>query len=57
MTLSVRNFRGISELEWTLKASPLCCLIGPGDSGKSTVLDAIEAALSSRWYTFGEADF
>lgn len=57
VTLSVRNFRGISELEWTLKASPLCCLIGPGDSGKSTVLDAIEAALSSRWYTFGEADF
>lgn len=55
--LSVRNFRGISELEWTLKASPLCCLIGPGDSGKSTVLDAVEAALSSRWYTFGEADF
>lgn len=55
--LSVRNFRGISELEWALKASPLCCLIGPGDSGKSTVLDAIEAVLSSRWYTFGEADF
>ncbi len=55
--LSVRNFRGISELEWALRASPLCCLIGSGDSGKSTVLDAIEAALSSRWYTFGEADF
>ncbi|MBS0225717.1 MAG: AAA family ATPase [Proteobacteria bacterium] len=55
--LSVQNFRSISELEWTLEWHPLCCLIGPGDSGKSTVLDAIEAVLSSRWYTFGEADF
>ncbi len=27
----------------------MVCLLGPGDSGKSTVLDAIEAALSSRW--------
>lgn len=44
-------------MEWSLTRQPLCCLIGPGDSGKSTVLDAIEAALSSRWYTFGEADF
>lgn len=55
--LSVQNFRGINHLEWVVERQPLCCLIGPGDSGKSTVLDAIEAALSSRWYTFGEADF
>ncbi|HHA2810097.1 TPA: ATP-dependent endonuclease [Stenotrophomonas maltophilia] len=55
--LSVENFRGIQELEWMPQRQPLCCLIGPGDSGKSTVLDAIEAALSSRWYTFGEGDF
>lgn len=55
--LSVENFRGIQELEWTPERKPLCCLIGHGDSGKSTVLDAIEAALSSRWYTFGEGDF
>lgn len=55
--LSVENFRGIQELDWAPQRQPLCCLIGPGDSGKSTVLDAIEAALSSRWYTFGEGDF
>jgi len=55
--LSVENFRGIQELDWTPQCQPLCCLIGSGDSGKSTVLDAIEAALSSRWYTFGEGDF
>jgi len=54
--LSVENFRGIEKLDWTPQRQPLCCLIGPGDSGKSTVLDAIEAALSSRWYTFGEGD-
>lgn len=55
--LSVRNFRGISNLEWWTDQQPLCCLIGPGDSLKSTVLDAVEATLSSRWFSFGEADF
>lgn len=55
--LVVQNFRGISNLEWDTDQQPLCCLIGPGDSLKSTVLDAVEAALSSRWFSFGEADF
>lgn len=55
--LVVKNFRGILNLEWVTDQQPLCCLIGPGDSLKSTVLDAIEAALSSRWFSFGEADF
>jgi hypothetical protein len=54
--LKVTNFRGIAALDWS-PALPFCCLIGPGDSGKSTVLDAIEAALSSRWFAFSEADF
>jgi hypothetical protein len=54
--LKVENFRGTAGLEWT-PASAFCCLIGPGDSGKSTVLDAIEAVLSSRWLAFGEHDF
>src|SRR5690606_18050057 len=30
---------------------------GAGDSGKSTLLDAAEAALSSRWFSFTESDF
>lgn len=34
-----------------------CCLIGAGDSGKSTILDAVEAALNSRWFSFTESDF
>ncbi len=54
--LKVSNFRGISTLDWKPDSS-FSCLIGPGDSGKSTLLDAAEAALSSRWFSFTEPDF
>lgn len=54
--LRINNFRGVGNLDWTPEIS-FCCLIGPGDSCKSTVLDAIEACLSSRWFSFSEADF
>ena len=54
--IKVAHFRGIESLDWK-PGSPFCCLIGPGDSGKSTVLDAVEAALSSRWFAFTEPDF
>ncbi|WP_122417251.1 ATP-dependent nuclease [Pseudomonas viridiflava] len=54
--LSIRHFRGVAALDWSPKKS-FCCLIGSGDSGKSTILDAIEATLSSRWFTFSEPDF
>lgn len=52
----IQNFRGIATLDWK-PDSPFCCLIGAGDSGKSTLLDAVEAALSSRWFSFTEPDF
>lgn len=55
--LKIDNFRGISQLDWWPAGTVLCCLIGHGDSTKSTVLDAIEAALSSRWFSFTESDF
>lgn len=55
--LEVQNFRGIKTLTWSPGSQALCCIIGPGDSAKTTVLDAVEASLSSRWYTFNEADF
>jgi len=55
--LEVQNFRGIKLLVWSPGAQALCCIIGPGDSAKTTVLDAVEASLSSRWFTFNEADF
>lgn len=54
--IHIANFRGIASLVWR-PGHAFCCLIGPGDSGKSTVLDAIEATLSSRWFSFSESDF
>src|SRR5688572_25465901 len=55
--LSVRNFRGIRELDWTLDAR-FAVLIGPGDAGKSTVLDALALATSPQWNpAVSDADF
>jgi len=54
--LVIHRFRGIESLNWSPKTS-LCCLIGSGDTRKTTVLDAIEAALSTRWIRFSETDF
>lgn len=54
--LKLSNFRGIAALDWE-PGNSFCCLIGPGDTGKSTVLDAVESALSSRWFSFTENDF
>jgi putative ATP-dependent endonuclease of the OLD family len=47
--LRIQNYRGIRELDWTVPANSLCCLIGPGDSCKSTILDAIELLLYPRY--------
>ena len=46
--VSIRNFRGIKALDWSVPTR-LTCLIGPGDSTKTTVLDAVELALSPKW--------
>jgi hypothetical protein len=54
--LKIKNFRGIASLVWCPRDA-FCCLIGAGDSGKSTILDAAEAALNSRWFSFSESDF
>ena len=55
----VENFRGIKSLDWTLPADQqLIVLVGPGDSGKSTILDAIHFLLGDRWnILFSDADF
>lgn len=45
--IEVQNFRGVNELVW-LPQPGVNCLIGPGDSGKSTVLDAIDWCLGAR---------
>ncbi len=43
--LKIKNFRGIKELVWC-PGPGLNCLTGPGDAGKSTILEAISMVLS-----------
>ncbi|PVE52014.1 ATP-dependent endonuclease [Arthrobacter sp. TPD3018] len=53
----IERFRGIQALEWA-PGPGLNGLIGPGDSGKSTILDAIDLLLSARRTAgFTDADF
>jgi hypothetical protein len=54
--LTIKNYRGIESLTWR-PPTPLTSIVGPGDVGKTTVLDGIEAALAPRWATFTDADF
>lgn len=55
--LEIENFRGIRKFEW-LPAPGANCLIGPCDSGKSTILDAIDLCLGARRQVqFTDADF
>lgn len=55
--LEIRNFRSIQRLDWA-PSKGINCLIGPGDSGKSTVLDAIDICLGMRRGTsMGDMDF
>jgi putative ATP-dependent endonuclease of the OLD family len=55
--VQIERFRGIKQLDWTVGGT-FVCLIGPGDSTKTTILDAIDLALSPRWNVpFDDADF
>lgn len=55
--VEITHFRGIRRLEW-YPAAGLNCLIGPGDSGKSSILDAIDACVGARRsIQFTDADF
>ncbi|WGL95872.1 ATP-dependent nuclease [Arsenophonus nasoniae] len=55
--IDIKNFRSIKEISWFPK-NGLNCLIGPGDSGKSTILDAIDLTLGARRsFSFNDADF
>src|ERR1700730_1751124 len=45
--ITIENFRCINDLTW-LPSAGINCLIGPGDSGKSTILDAIDFCLGAR---------
>ena len=55
--ICIRNFRGIQSLDW-YPTEGVNCIIGPGDSGKSSILDAIDFCLGARRnISFTDADF
>ena len=45
--VEIENFRSVKALKWQPHEG-INCLIGPGDSGKSTVLDAIDYCIGAR---------
>ncbi len=56
--IDIKNFRGIQALSWVVPEGNIVCLIGRGDSTKSTILDAIRYALFPSWNpSFNEFDF
>ena len=57
-TLKIKNYRGIHEFEQIFGTTNFICLIGRGDSGKTTILQAINIVLYPNWnYTFTDTDF
>jgi len=55
--IDIQHFRGIEQCRATF-TNHVVCLIGPGDSTKSTVLDAIEYALCPNWFIpLDDSDF
>ena len=57
-SLTIKNFRGIESLSHIFGDAKLICLIGRGDSGKSTILEAISYVLSPSWnISFHDNDF
>ncbi len=57
LKIEIENFRGIKALSW-LPSAGLNCLIGPGDSCKSSILDAIDLCIGARrTIQVSDADF
>lgn len=55
--IDIRNFRCLKSFIWR-PSGGINCLIGPGDAGKSSVLDAIDYCLGARRnLSFSDADF
>lgn len=56
--IGIRNFRGIKHLDWDLPDERIVCLIGKGDSAKTTILEAIRCAFHPQWnLSFNDSDF
>lgn len=57
-SIEIEHFRGIKSFSHTFGKENLYCFIGRGDSGKSTILDAIYHVLSPIWNeSFNDGDF
>ncbi|SEO43181.1 Predicted ATP-dependent endonuclease of the OLD family, contains P-loop ATPase and TOPRIM domains [Methylobacterium sp. ap11] len=55
--IQIKNFRSIKQLDFA-PSEGINCFIGPGDSGKSTILDAIDLCLVARRNVqFCDSDF
>ena len=55
--IEIRNFRGIKSLSWQVKGD-FNCIIGPGDTCKTTIITALDYALSPRSVlSFDDSDF
>ena len=55
--LEISHFRGIESANITL-VQPLICLIGAGDTTKTTILDATEYVLLPNWFIpLDDSDF
>jgi len=56
--VEIKNFRGIKSMPPWNPSAGVNCLIGPGDSTKTTILDAIELCLYPRAYFLADdSDF
>jgi putative ATP-dependent endonuclease of the OLD family len=57
--VDIQNYRGIKRLTWLIPPDQsFMCIIGPGDSAKSTILEAINITLSDRWsLALSDTDF
>lgn len=56
--VTIKNFRGVKELDWSLSTANIFCLIGKGDSSKSTILEAIRYVFYPQWnLVLSDSDF
>jgi putative ATP-dependent endonuclease of OLD family len=57
LKLAIRNFRGVRELDW-LPSAGMNFILGGGDSGKTTVLEAVDLLFSpSTSFNVSETDY
>jgi len=51
--LDIKNYRGIKDLSLSFSHNQnLICIIGRGDSGKTTILEAISSGMVQKKWTY-----